>query len=558
MAFSIPDAQRAVELVGPDELVLSERKPVWRPGPRQFLCKVDVVGLCFSDLKLLKQFSKHVRKSPVLSGVDRHVLAEYPAYVPDTKPTVPGHEPVVTVVEAGAEVTRVKPGQRYFIQADWRWLKTAASNGAFGYNFEGALQEYVLLDERIIVSPDGDSMLLPAPEGARSAAAFGLVEPWACVECSYITPERRALLPDGRLLVVVESGLDGATLRRFLASQPRPSRMVWVADMPPPAHLPVGSTKHLTSLDGAEPESYDDVLYFGHHPETVTRLFALASSGAIISIIQGEGRFGRPVHTAIGALHYRGLRLTGTPGHDPAEAYARIPHDGDIRTGDSIHVIGAGGPMGVMHVIRNLCQGVAGVTVVAADLSDERLAALARLAEPVARRHGVRYEGYNSSAAPRAGPFDYAVIMAPVPALVAAAVSTSAPRGVINIFAGIPVDRFGPLNLDACIDKGLFFIGTSGSRMEDMRVVLRKVEGGLLNTNVSVAAVCGLEGAIDGIRAVEKQAIPGKIMVYPACRGLPLTRLGDLASLMPEVARRMPDGVWTLEAERALLNRYPQ
>ena len=67
---SIPQKQRAVQLVGPDQLQLNESKPVFKPGPHQVLGRVEVVGLCFSDLKLLKQFSGHARKSPVASGVD--------------------------------------------------------------------------------------------------------------------------------------------------------------------------------------------------------------------------------------------------------------------------------------------------------------------------------------------------------------------------------------------------------------------------------------------------------------------------------------------------------
>ena len=64
----------------------------------------------------------------------------------------------------------LKAGGRYLVQADWRDLKTKGSNGAFGYNFEGALQEYVLMDERVITSPDGESMLLPAAEDLAASA----------------------------------------------------------------------------------------------------------------------------------------------------------------------------------------------------------------------------------------------------------------------------------------------------------------------------------------------------------------------------------------------------
>ena len=61
-----------------------------------------------------------------------------------------------------------------------------------------------------------------------------------------------------------------------------------------------------------------------------------------------------------------------------------------------------------------------------------------------------------------------------------------------------------------------------------------------------MAAVTGLEGAIDGIRAVEKNTMPGKIMVYPSLKGLQLTPLPDLKPAVPL-------GQWTKSAEDALL-----
>jgi len=75
-------------------------------------------------------------------------------------------------------------------------------------------------------------------------------------------------------------------------------------------------------------------------------------------------------------------------------------------------------------------------------------------------------------------------------------------------------------------------------------------------TNVSVAAVSGLEGATDGIRAVENRSIAGKIIVYPACRGLGLVQLEEMSKKMPEVAECLNDGLWTLQAERRLLERF--
>ena len=100
------------------------------------LCRVEVVGLCFSDLKLLKQFQVMFARASYI-GYDTSILNELSNYVPGDKPTVPGHETVET--KKVNKVTDVKPGDRFLVQADYRWLKTENSNGAFGYNFEGAL-----------------------------------------------------------------------------------------------------------------------------------------------------------------------------------------------------------------------------------------------------------------------------------------------------------------------------------------------------------------------------------------------------------------------------------
>ena len=552
----IPSTQRAIQLVGPDELVLNESKPVYAPGPHQILCQVVACGLCYSDLKLLKQFSQHVRKGPVISGIDPGVLASFPGYVPGDVPTVPGHEPVVKIVAVGPGVHRFRVGEQYFVQADWRWLRTAQSNGAFGYNFEGALQEYVLLDERLITSPEGEVMLLPAPVGRRSASAYALVEPWACVEESYRSVERRTLRAGGRLLVVADSTPDIEKLRRLIASGPQPARMTWVSPrLSVPARWPIPAER-ANSLAETQSGPYDDVIYFGHDADMVEKIFSRMGPNSLLVLVLGGSRFGRPVNVALGAVHYRNLRIVGTKTHDPADAFQPIPETSEIRPGSRVHIVGAAGPMGVMHVIRDICEGILGLTIVACDISPARLSALDRLAKPRAKHHGVVYESYNSTRGLNPGPFDYSVVMVPSPALVAEAVRTSAPRGIVNIFAGIPADKFGPIDMDCYVERQLYFVGTSGSVMSDMQAVLAKVEKGTLDTNVSVAAVSGLDGAVDGIRAVEVQSIPGKIIVYPACRGLPLTRLDELPQRWPEVAERLQDGVWTLEAERALLNLF--
>ena len=185
----VPETERAIQLTGADRLELNSAKPVPDPGRRQLLAKVEAVGLCFSDLKLLKQFSQHSRKSAVASGMARKRSRKCRTTFPGTNRPFPVTRRSFASSRSVEGVDHYRVGGRFVVETDYRWLPTDKSNAAFGYNFEGGLQEYVLFDERVITSPDGESMLIPAPEDF-SASALALVEPWACVENAYAERQR--------------------------------------------------------------------------------------------------------------------------------------------------------------------------------------------------------------------------------------------------------------------------------------------------------------------------------------------------------------------------------
>jgi L-sorbose 1-phosphate reductase len=552
-SYSIPNTQWAVQLTGPDELRLNTSKPVQKPGPYQILGQVEAVGLCFSDLKLLNQYSKHARKERIGSGIDPAILREIPSYVPDEMATVPGHETTVRVVAMGKKVKGVRVGARYLVETDYRWLPTTNSNASFGYNFEGGLQQYVLMDQRVITSPEGELFLLPASE-KLSASAVALVEPWACVEEAYAVHERTTLKDGGKMLVVSDGPIDNKLFTAFIGRFGKPAQITLVSKEATISvdAIPIVSAGTVTALPDA---GFDDVVYFGGNPATAETLFSKLAANGLIVFVQDGKSFGRPVTATVGRVHYGNIRMVGTVGHDPSEAMA-IPPTGEIRHGDKIHVIGAAGPMGVMHVIRDLCQGVEGVEVYAADMDDHRLGLLNRIAEPIAGERKVGYHPYNPSRGKPGVSFTYTALMAPVPKLVDGAIADSAAHAIINIFAGIPASVSAPIDLDTYIQKQLYFIGTSGSVLEDMKVVLAKVEMGRLDTDLSVAAITGMAGAVDGIRAVEKALIPGKILVYPACETLPLTPLDQLSKVLPAVAAKLDNGLWNLRAEQALLAHF--
>jgi threonine dehydrogenase-like Zn-dependent dehydrogenase len=537
--MTLPKTQMAVQLVGPGQLRLNREKPVAAPGPHQVVAKVEAVGLCFSDLKLLKQFADHPRKSEVTSGLAPEVLAQIPSYVPGDKPTVPGHEVTARLVAVGDAVEHYRVGERVLIQTDYRALRTAGSNAAFGYNFEGALQEYVLMDERVIMDPEtGERCLIPAPENL-SASAVALVEPWACVEDSYVTVERRTVKAGGRMLVVADDA----------------ARRV------PPKGLPqdaAGGPAQVTCIApsdaAAQPaEAFDDIIYFGAAKAVIETLNGKLSACGIMNIVLGGRKIGALVSVGVGRVHYGMTRWIGTTGDDHAASYAVIPQTGEVRAGDRVLVVGAGGPMGQMHVIRTVCSGATNLEVVAADLDDARLASLGEKAEPMAKAAGVTLRLVNTTRTPLDGAFSYIAIMAPLGPLVEAAIQDAGAGTLINIFAGIPAPTRQDIDLDAYIAKGCFMFGTSGSVIRDMKLVLAKVESGQLDTDCSVDAVSGMAGAVEGMAAVENRTLAGKIVVYPALRSMGLIPLTQMAQRYPAVAAKMPGGRWCLAAEKELL-----
>ena len=536
----LPATQHAIQFTGPGTLVHNSAKPVPAPGPTQVVLKVEATGLCFSDTKLLHAWTGHPRKGPV-TGLPADVLAEIPSYTPGDRPGTPGHECCARIVAVGSDVQHHAVGERVLVQTDYRHLLTAGSNAAFGYNFEGGLAEYVLLDERVILDPaSGERFLIPVGD-APSGSAVALLEPWACVEKSYATRERQTLLPGGRLLVAVEPGaaLDGLDA---LLGAAAPREVV---------RLSLAGGSPFTALAD---ERFDDIVYAGANADRIEALVGLLAPGGVIDIVLGGHRVDRDVAVDVGRIHYDPIRITGTLGTSAADGYARIPADGELRDGDTVAIVGAAGPMGFMHTVRAATVGRRDLRVAAIDIDDARLAHLAEVAGPIAAANGIEAAFTNSRVTPPAeGAYSYVGVMVPAPALVVQAVAMAAPGARLNLFAGFAVGTRAMLDLNRVVGSGLYLFGTSGSEIRDMRAVLARLEAGRLDTNISVDAVCGLEGVAAALAAVEARSSGGKIVVYPALHDLGLVRLSELAGRFPAVAAKLHDGQWTAEAEAALI-----
>lgn len=526
--------QHAIQFTGVKEVVHNTSKPIDPVGPHQMMLQVEACGICFSDTKLLNAFDSHPRKAEVVSGIDPGALPEIPGYNPGSAPVVPGHEPVGRIIEVGEKVTHFAVGDRVLVQADWKHLRTPKSNAAFGYNFDGALQEYVVIDERCVVSPDGEEFLIHVSDGP-SAAAIGLIEPWATVEGSYAWKERNHVLPGGRLLVVADG--DAAGLDALVGEHV-------------PAETVRKAPSEVTTLEG---QVFDDIVYYGADADVVEALAPLLDTRAVMCVVLGGGTLGRKVALDIGRVHYDFIRFCGTTGDNPADGYAWIPATGELRDGDKVAIIGAAGPMGQMHTMRALTAKVPGITVAGTDLSDERLDHLRSIVGPVAEAEGVPLEIVNTGSTELQPGYTHISCMVPVAALVSQAVDLAGHDAIVNAFAGIPAGTLGEFDLQGIIERRIFMLGTSGSDVSDMHTVLDKIEKGVIDTHISLDAVTGIAGFRDAIDAVINRTSGGKIMVYPMLHDLPLTRLTDMAVQLPHVAALLKDGIWTKAAEEALL-----
>lgn len=233
-----------------------------------------------------------------------------------------------------------------------------------------------------------------------------------------------------------------------------------------------------------------------------------------------------------------------------------------------VWLCGGAGPMGQMHLVRTFSARISGQapnidTVLLTDISDPRLASVNNRYQPLAERAGVRFVTLNPESpdyaerlaelAPEG--FDYLVALCPVPPVIEAAIKKVRQYGVVNLFAGFKRGE-GSLNMGDIHYDQITITGNSGSRIEDMESVLRKVEAGHLDTNSSAYAVVGLEGAKQGVETVRDGKALNKVLIYSQCKDLPLTPVPDLADTLPfseGLKEKVRQGYWSKEAEEVLL-----
>jgi threonine dehydrogenase-like Zn-dependent dehydrogenase len=518
--------------------------PLPKPGPDELLVRHDAVGICFSDIKVIRAGEKHPRI--------HHKMKE--------DPVVLGHEVALTIIEAGENLkAQYAPGDRFIVQAD---IYINGQTSAYGYDLQGGFSRFAVIDWRVLAGDHGN-YLVPIRQDA-GYAELALCEPWACVEASY-TVEYRTRWQDGGTVWLLGNG---AGVRFGLASTWRPAKVVLeVSDEAFAARVRKwGQECGVTVVESDDGETrYDDIVVLQGDVALCEKAFGRLANGGMFNIMLGAPLAG-PVSVDIGRMHYDHLYVVGTDTADISVAYQ--PARTQLKPGGVAWVLGAAGPMGQMHFLRALTLPGKPGKIVATNLHAARMEPVRRQFARAAAEAKVdvvylsqdeftdEASFFERKVAETGGRlYDDIVIMAPTVAAIEQASQMAAVGGVVNVFAGLTRGTQARIDLNAVAQRGVRYTGTSGSSIADLAHMRDLVESKQLPTNRSVAAVAGLEGVAEGLKSVAEGRFAGKVVIYPnLSKPLPLTPLGELNQVLPSVAARLDeDGMWTPEAEEELL-----
>jgi threonine dehydrogenase-like Zn-dependent dehydrogenase len=534
---------------GLDSLKLEEA-PVPQINPNQLLVRQDAVGLCFSDTKVIWLGPDH----PRMTGRDFN-----------SNPVTLGHEVSCTIVKVGDNLNdKYKIGQRFIIQADIFYHGVSM---AYGYVIPGGLAEYSVIPE-VMLEGDAGCYLLPLWESAGYVET-ALVEPWACVVSAYNQTHRDSIKQDGYLLVLAGKGAKDIDWSETISARNHP-KLILVAG----EKIALPRAEYLDSIDNwsdlknqkTEGHGFDDIIVIGDAAyEDVENAAAVLADHSLMNFV-GPHSFSRPLSLDIGRIHYNWHHYVGTGTNRVADGYQE-KRSADITEGGLSWFIGAGGPMGQMHVQRAALHPRPPRRIVATDIDSSRMKALTDRLEGAAKERGVELIAINPNdmtpeefdkrlrELSNGKGFDDVVSLVPVPALIEQAMNYLADGAWFNLFAGIARGTMGMLDINAIKFRKVRYIGSSGSALSDMQETLEKVHTGELSTNASLAAIGGMKTAKEGMAAVKNGKYPGKSLIFPLIPDLPLMSLPELKEKYPTVYAKLKDGkFWTYEAEDELLS----
>lgn len=524
--------------------------PLPQFGADELLVRHDACGLCFSDIKVITAGQNHPR---IFKDMTKD-------------PVVLGHEVAMTVVGVGDNLReQYKVGDRFIIQAD---IYVKGVNYAYGYMLPGGLSKYGVIDQRILNGDDGNYLLPVQPETGYAESA--LTEPWACVIAAYRLQYRSKLKAGGIAWIIgaadarddytIGAGFDEASHpSRLLLTNTGPRFTAWLTTRARALGVDVVAVPDITTPPVTQ---IDDIIMLGGNPEIVEKVSPYLAEFGVFAIIN-RTPMERKVSVDIGRVHYNRWLYVGGMGPDIARAYSDRPIVSELKPGGRSWFVGAGGPMGRMHVQRAIQSAKPPAVIVCTDVSDLRLRELCTDFGDEARSRGIAWvclnpmekDAYAAGMAPfKAAGFDNVVGLAPVPPVISDSATYLAPGGLMNVFAGVTRGTMVQIDLSDTYMRNARYIGHSASSIEELQLMLHQAESGELSPNRSVAAIGSLNAARDGLQSVKDTTYPGKVVIFPHLADLPLTALPDLKDTLPTVYARLKNGrEWTVEAENELL-----
>jgi L-sorbose 1-phosphate reductase len=557
---ALPESQYAWPLYGTGLDYLGKNgAPVKRGIPEygndELLMRFDAVSMCFTDVKEIIQGENHPRLT----------YRDLP-----NDPIVPGHEFSMTVIGVGANLAdQFEIGQRFTMQPDV-WVDGKSVPFCFG--MDGAYRQYAVIDHRVL-NGDAGNYLIPLPADMTYAAA-AITEPWACVEASYRMQYRTALRSGGRALFWGQpNSRQGYQIEAGWVSGSKPA-VICVCGIPEDLKGVLLALCEDADIDlqeitrkGIEEQNlqFDDVLVLDGSAEDVAFLEEHKAKGAVIALLT-EKDLSQSIEIDLGRLHYDEMLYVGTSSKEISKAYTTTPARVEFKEGGIAWILGAGGPMGRMHLQRAIEAPNGPKTIITSNVTEERLIALREFFGPLARKNNkellitnpVKREADFQAVMEdimRRGGVDDIEVMAAKSDVVADSCQYLAQNGVVNLFAGMkrgvkmPVDPWLIVG-----EKQNRFIGRSGSALDDQQAVVDRCASGDMDTNLSVAAVGGLNQIADGIQAMQDSTFAGKIVIFPHVLDFPLTALSDLKSVLPAVAEKLGENdTWNAEVEQAFL-----
>ncbi len=517
-------------------------------GPDDLLIRHDACGLCFSDIKVIAQGQNHPR-------IFRDMQKE---------PVVLGHEVTMTVIGVGDNLrNRYHLGDRLTLETE---IFTHGKALAYGYWFQGGLSQYSVIGPNIYDSDLGNNLITLRPDIGYAESA--LTEPWACVVAAYRLKYRTGLKPGGTTWIIGAGDLRPFTISEGFSITSHPGKLLltnlptdfqsWLTERADKFGVEIIEVPEISNLPV---ELVDDIVMLGANPDLIEQVSPKLSHFGIMAIMANQPML-RKVMVDVGRIHYSRWVYVGTVNEDVADAYQRMPVRSSLKVGGAAWFVGAGGPMGRMHVQRAVQFEGNPSTMVNTDISGLRLGELCNSFEGEARAKGIDWvclnpnekDEYTKVMAPyfEKG-FDDIIMLVPFPSVIADAYQHLAVGGVMNVFAGVARGTMASLDLSDVYLKDVRVIGHSASLMSDMQMVLSKLEAGQLSPNRSVAAIGSLSAAKDGLMAVKNTTYAGKVVIYPNIKEMPLTLLEELKDKMPSVYTLLDDGEWTNQAEEEFL-----